>query len=189
MLQIQTIEEAASQVSRASRIMVVGSSGGGKTTLARHIAASKNLEYFSIDRDVRWISGWTQRDPDEQRRIIETIIARDRWVFDGSGPSTFELRLARTDLVIWMRLPRVSCMMGVARRVARHYGTVRPEMAAGCPEPLPNLEFLSYIWNFEKRHTPAFLHHFELYGPHVPIFQVKSRAQATALLDLIGAAH
>lgn len=189
MIDIKTIEDAASRVSRASRIMVVGSSGAGKSTLARHIATRKKLEYFSIDRDVRWISGWSQRDAEEQRCIIETIIARDRWVFDGSGPSTFELRLPRTDLVIWMRLPRISCMTGVAKRVVRYYGRVRPEMAGGCPEPLPNREFLSYIWHFEKRHAPVFIRNFARYGPQVPIFQVKSRAQANALLDLIDAAH
>jgi adenylate kinase family enzyme len=99
------------------------------------------------------------------------------------------LRLPRTDIVIWVRLPRVTCLMGVAKRVARYYGTVRPHMASGCPEPLPNLEFLSYIWNFEKRHAPVFIRNFELYGPQVPIFQVKSRAQACQLLDLVRAAH
>ncbi|KAA3509885.1 AAA family ATPase [Agrobacterium rosae] len=186
---IEDIGQAASLVSKASRIMVVGSSGGGKTTLSQALASYRNLEYFSIDRDVRWISGWTQREVGEQHRILEDIVRRDRWLLDGSGPSTFELRLPRTDIVIWMRLPRLTCLMGVAKRVARYYGTVRPYMASGCREPLPNMEFLSYIWNFEKRHAPVFLRNFELYGPQVPIFQVKSRAQARQLLDLIGSAH
>ncbi|WP_421361396.1 AAA family ATPase [Agrobacterium rosae] len=186
---IDDIGQAASLVSKASRIMVVGSSGGGKTTLSQALASDMNLEYFSIDRDVRWISGWTQREVGEQRRILEDIVRRDRWLLDGSGPSIFELRLPRTDIVIWMRLPRVTCLMGVATRVAKYYGTVRPYMAGGCREPLPNMEFLSYIWNFEKRHAPVFLRNFELYGPQVPIFQVKSRAQARQLLDLIGSAH
>lgn len=189
MVAVNTIEEAASLVSKASRIMVVGSSGGGKTTLSQALASHRNLEYFSIDRDVRWISGWTQREVGEQRRILEDIVCRERWLLDGSGPSTFELRLPRTDIVIWMRLPRVTCLIGVAKRVARNYGTVRPAMAAGCPEPLPNWDFLSYIWNFEKRHAPVFLRNFEFYGPQVPIFQVKSRAQARELLDLVRAAH
>ncbi len=189
MLEIDTIEEAAVRVASASRIMVVGSSGAGKSTLSRYIAAHRDLDYVSIDRDVRWISGWAQRGRDEQHRILQDIVSRDRWVLDGSNPSTFEMRLPRTQLVIWMLLPRISCMMGVAKRVARHYGTVRPEMADGCREKLPDMEFLGYIWHFEKRHAPVFIRNFDLYGPEVPIFQVKSRAQARALLDLIGTAH
>ncbi|MBB3946922.1 adenylate kinase family enzyme [Rhizobium skierniewicense] len=189
MAAINSIEEAAECISKASRIMVVGCSGGGKTTLSQGICSRKGLEYFSIDRDVRWMSEWTQRDSGEQRRILEDIVRRERWLLDGSGPSTFELRLPRTDVVIWMRLPRVTCLMGVAKRVAKYYGTVRPYMADGCREPLPDREFLSYIWTFEKHHAPVFLRNFELYGPHVPIFQVKSRAQASLLLDLVRAAH
>ncbi|MCL6651974.1 AAA family ATPase [Agrobacterium rubi] len=189
MVAVNSIEEAAALVSKASRIMVVGSSGAGKTTLSQGLASHRGLEYFSIDRDVRWISGWTQREAGEQRRILEDIVRRERWLLDGSGPSTFELRLPRTDIVIWMRLPRVTCLMGIAKRVARYYGTVRPHMAEGCREPLPDRKFLSYIWNFEKHHAPKFLRNFELYGPQVPIFQVKSRAQARQLLDLVRAAH
>ncbi|WP_320195252.1 AAA family ATPase [Agrobacterium rosae] len=186
---IDDIGQAASLVSKASRIMVVGNSGAGKTTLSRALASHKKSEYFSIDRDVRWLDNWTQRDGAEQRRILEDIVRRDSWVLYGANPSTFNLRLPRTDVVVWMRLPRATCLMGVARRVARYYGTVRPFMADGCPEPLPNREFLTYIWNFEKRHAPVFVRNFELYGPQVPIFQVKSRAQARQLLDLIGSAH
>lgn len=186
---VNDIEHAASLASKAARIMVVGCSGGGKTTISRGLSDHLGLEYFSIDRDVRWLDGWSQRESGAQRRILQEIVTRDRWLLDGSNPSTFQLRLPRTDLVIWMRIPRLTCLMGVAKRVAANYGTVRPDMADGCPEPLPNREFLSYIWHFEKRHAPVFIRNFELYGPDVPIFQVKSRAQARQLLDLVRAAH
>jgi adenylate kinase family enzyme len=186
---VDDIESAASLLSKASRVTVVGNSGAGKTTFSRALADNRKLEYFSIDRDVRWLTSWTQRETGEQRRIIENIVSRDRWVLEGANPSTFDLRLPRTDVVVWMRLPRLTCLTGVVRRVVKYYGTVRPDMADGCPEPIPDREFLSYIWNFEKRHAPIFLRNFELYGPHVPIFQVKSRAHARHLLDLIRAAH
>ncbi|KIP99331.1 ATPase AAA [Agrobacterium tumefaciens] len=186
---LDDIEQAARLVSNASRVMVLGNSGAGKTTLSKTLSARLNCEYVSIDRDVRWQNNWTQRDSAEQRRILEEIVRHERWVLDGGNPSTLDIRLPRTDVVIWMRLPRMTCLMGVVRRVVKYYGTVRPDMAEGCPEPLPNREFLTYIWNFEKHHAPKFIRNFELYGPETPIFQVKSRAQASKLLDLVGAAH
>lgn len=186
---IESIEDAAERISSASRIMVVGSSGGGKSTLSRTLAERFGLEYQSIDKDVRFLSGWAQRSKAEQFAILKRLIIRERWVMDGSNPSTFDLRLPRTDIVIWVRMPRWVCLLGVARRVSRYYGTVRPEMAPGCPEPLPNREFLSYIWNFEKETTPIFLRNFDRYGPNVPIFQLKSRAETQRLLDLLGAGH
>ncbi|PVE56382.1 AAA family ATPase [Rhizobium rhizogenes] len=185
---ISDIAEAARLLGHASRVLVVGSSGGGKTTLSRQVAHHLQAEYFSIDRDVRWLPNWTQREQGEQHRIIRDIVVHDRWVLDGSNPSTFDIRLPRTDVVIWMRLSRLTCLAGIGRRVMRNYGRVRPDMADGCAEPLPNLEFLTYIWTFEQRHAPLFVRNFDLYGPEVPIFQVKSRREADRLLDLMRSA-
>lgn len=182
---LRRVEDAAAIVAQARRVMVVGCSGGGKTTLSRKLASHLDVSYFSIDRDVRWLENWSQRDRQEQYRILKDIIAQDRWVLDGSNPSTFDLRLPRTDIVIWIRLPRLSCLAGVARRVTRYYGTVRPDMAEGCREPIPDREFLTYIWTFEKRHAPIFSQNFDLYGPEVPVYQIKSRKQTRQLLDLL----
>ncbi len=180
---------AADILKTAARIMVVGSSGAGKSTLSRKIADRLHVEYFSIDRDVRWLANWTARDQAAQRSILQQIASRERWIIDGSGPSSFDIRLPRTDIVIWMRLPRLTCMLGLARRVTKYYGRVRPDMAGGCKEPLPGFDFLTYIWTFEKRHAPLFVRNFDLHGPEVPIFQIKSRAEADRLLDLMGASH
>lgn len=186
---IDGIQQAASLVSNASRIMVVGSSGGGKTTLSREIAQRFDLAHISMDKEFFWLPGWVARECAEQRQMIAASVQHDRWIMDGSNPSSFDLRLPRTDIVIWVRISRITCIWSVFKRVAKSYGKTRPDMAAGCAEQWPDREFLSYIWNFEKRHAPVFLRNFDLYGPQVPIFQVKSRAQARQLLDLIDAAH
>jgi hypothetical protein len=39
--------------------------------------------------------------------------------------------------------------MGVVKRILTTYGTVRPDMGAGCPERV-DLEFLKWVWNFNK---------------------------------------
>lgn len=117
----------------ARRVLVIGSSGAGKSTFSRAIAEKFDLDYISLDRDVRWLAGWKERDRLEQRQILAEMVARDRWVMDGSGSSTFDLRLPRADLVIWLRLNRYLCLYGVCKRVAFYYGKVRPDMAKGCP--------------------------------------------------------
>lgn len=181
-----SIEDAARRLAGAQRILVIGCSGGGKSTLAQALASRFGLEYQSIDRDVRWIAGWNQRPREEQRRIISELVTRERWVMDGSNPSSFDIRLNRADLVIWVRMPRLVCLMGIARRVWRYRGTTRPEMAEGCPEPLPDREFLDYIWNFEKKSAPIFVRNIALYGPQTPVVMLKSRADTKRLLDLGG---
>jgi hypothetical protein len=61
-------------------------------------------------------------------------------------------------------------------------------MAEGCPEQLPDLEFIRYIWTFEKVHAPLIIKRIELYGPNVPVLTLKSRSQSNRLLDLVVAA-
>jgi adenylate kinase family enzyme len=93
----------------------------------------------------------------------------------------------RADLVIWVRMPRLTCLLGVARRVWRYHGTVRPEMAADCPEPLPDRTFLDYIWNFERKSAPVFIRKLEQHGEGVPLVTLSSRREARRLLTRVGA--
>jgi hypothetical protein len=88
-----------------------------------------------------------------------------------------------------MRPSRWVSLVGVYRRVLRSYGRVRPEMAQGCPEQLPDREFLSYVWNFEKDQTPKILSVIAEHGPDVPILQLKSHAEVSQLLALLTARH
>lgn len=178
------LTEAASNLARANRVLVIGYSGGGKTTLSQNLAATFGLEFQSLDRDVRWLPGWKERDRQEQRALITELTQRNRWVIDSSGASSFDLRLPRTDLVLWVRVPRRVALLGLARRVARFYGSVRPAMAPGCPERLPDREFLSYIWNFERKYAPIFIECIDRHGPDVPVAVLRSHREMARLLRM-----
>ncbi|TDK31252.1 AAA family ATPase [Rhizobium deserti] len=176
-------EEAAHLLAKAARVLVIGCSGGGKTTFSAKIAACRNLEFQSLDRDVRWLPGWVERDRAGQREIIAQLAQRERWVMDGSGASSFDLRLPRTDLVLWVRVPRHIALLGLFKRVFRYYGSVRPAMAEGGPEPLPDRDFLSYIWNFEERYAPLIIKQIDQHGPTVPVAVLRSHREMDAILQ------
>jgi adenylate kinase family enzyme len=182
-------QEAATHLGNARRIMVIGCSGGGKSTLSRKIAAALNLPNRSMDREVFWLPNWVQRPRAEQRAILSEIVKADRWLLDGTNPSSFDIRLPRTDLVIWVRPPRWRCLLGVYRRAAKFVGKHRPDMADGCVEQWPDREFLSYIWNFERRFAPRIIQEIERHGPNVPVVTLKSHDQMAHLLDLAGLPH
>ena len=189
MLEIPLGNDAAMRLRASRRICVIGSSGAGKSTYSHSLASSLNLTYVSLDRDVRWLPGWQERSREEQRERWTAMVAGEAWVIDGSGSSSFDIRLPRTDLILWLRLPRWKCLLGVAKRVARYKGTVRPDMAEGCPEPLPDREFLSYIWNFERRFAPRIIQEIDCHGPSVPVITLKSHGEMAQLLDLAGLPH
>ena len=177
-----TLAEGSDLLRAANRVMVIGNSGGGKTTLSLEIAARFDLEYLSMDRDVRWLHGWKVRERGVQRRIIRDLVARDRWVMDGTGPSSFDLRVPRAVLIIWLRVPRLQALTGVASRVVGNCGRVRPAMAEGCPEPIPDLAFLTFIWRFEQDTAPRILDKIKAFGPDVPVVVLRSRHVASDLL-------
>ncbi|KQS74466.1 AAA family ATPase [Rhizobium sp. Leaf384] len=180
--------QAAAVISGANRICVIGCSGSGKTTLARALGERLSLPHMSMDKAFFWLPGWKKRNKAEERALIAQAVATERWIMDGTGSSSFDLRMPRTDVVLWLRLPRWLCLLGVFRRAAGSHGRVRRDMAPGCPERFPDREFLSYIWNFETRVAPPVERDMATYGPNVPIFTLKSRREVARLLDLVSAA-
>ncbi len=184
-----TIEEAAERLKTAGRVMVIGCSGGGKSTLSQKLARELGLRHVSMDREFYWLPGWVKRDKADERRLISKTVAEDRWLMDGTGPSTFDLRLPRTNLIIWLRLPRWLCLLGVVKRGLQYFGRTRPDMAPGCVERFPDREFLSYIWTFEAKFVPVIKRNIDLYGRDVPLLVLKSRREADQLLAILARRH
>lgn len=183
---VTDMTRAAAIIRSARRIVIAGCSGGGKTTLARRLAEKFDLPHISMDKAFFWLPGWRARPREEQREMIAAAVATERWVMDGSNPSSFDLRLPRSDVFIWVRMPRLLCLYGVTKRYLRDSGRTREDMAEGCPEQIPHGDFLTYIWNFEKVHAPLFIRNIELFGAGKPVVVLKSRRQMRELLDLAG---
>lgn len=177
-----TLPKAAEVLRTARRVLVIGSSAGGKSTLSRKIAAQFDLPYISLDRDVRWLPGWTVRDRAEQRKLTARFVATDAWVMDGTTVSSFDLRCPRADLVIWMRPHRMRAMWQLAKRVWGSYGKVRVDMAKGCPEQLPDREFLDWIWTFEKKQSPRIIEGLNRFAADVPVVVLRKPSDGNQMI-------
>jgi adenylate kinase family enzyme len=143
------------------RVLVIGSPGAGKSTLATAIAERSGLPLIHLDRH-HWRSGWVEADKAEWEPQVAALIAGERWVIDGNYGGTLAARLARADTAIWLDFPVWLCVARVFRRAVQYRGKTRPDMAEGCPEQL-NWEFLAYTarfpWTGRKRilaKLPAF---------------------------------
>lgn len=180
------IVEAAGKIRGADRILVIGCSGGGKSTLSQKIARRFGLAYISIDRDVLWLPGWVQRERQEQHRLLAELAAGERWIMDGTNTSTFDIRVPRADLVIWVRMPRWLCVWGILSRWITNRGRTRPEMAPGCPEKM-EWQFFRFVWTWEKVYGPRVLAGLAAHAAGKPVLVLKSRREMRDLLDLVGA--
>jgi adenylate kinase family enzyme len=166
------------------RVVVIGSSGAGKSTFARKLGAVTGLPVTHIDQ-LFWQSGWVLTPAPEYHARLANVVARDRWIIEGVNPSTLDLRLPRTDLMIWLERGRATCLWRVARRIASSYGRVRPDMAPGCPEQLPDREFLAYIWTFPTRIAPRIEAAIDRHAMRDRVVRLASDREAQAFLDRI----
>ncbi|WP_425230081.1 topology modulation protein [Sphingomonas sp.] len=168
------------------RIAVIGSPGGGKSTLATAIAHATGLPLAHLDR-LYWRAGWIEADRAAWRAENVKLVATDQWVIDGNYGSTLATRLQRATLVIWIDLPTSTCLTGALRRAWRYRRGGRPDMADDCPERLDwaFLAFLRYIATFRRRRRAVIAAALAASG--VPLVQLTSTAQRAAFLRQVAA--
>lgn len=140
------------------RILIVGPGGGGKSTLARHIASRLDLPLIHLDARY-WGPGWVAPPKDAWRQTVERLTQGERWVMDGNYGGTLALRLDACDTAILMDMPPHVCLWRVLRRRWAYRGVSRPDMAPWCPETI-GPRFLGWIALYRWRHRPAVLARF-----------------------------
>lgn len=163
------------------RILVMGSSGSGKSTFAQRLSAITGIPVISLDA-LFWKPGWIESDRAKFRARVAEVLRQPRWIVDGNYiAAEGELRRSASDTVIWFDLPRATCMLGILTRIAASYGRVRPEMAEGCPEKI-DLEFFRYVWTYRREQRPKLLAFFEGLQPDQTFITFTGRSQADRYL-------
>ncbi|MGY3445449.1 MULTISPECIES: P-loop NTPase family protein [unclassified Bradyrhizobium] len=167
------------------RVLVMGSSGSGKSTFARRLSVMTGIPTVSIDA-LFWKPGWIESDKNEFEQRMIAAAREPRWIMDGNYTryGAGELRRERSDTIIWFDLPRSTCMLGIVRRIAGSYGEVRPEMAEGCPEKI-DLEFFRYVWTYRQQQRPKLLEYFKELRPDQALVCFTDRAQADHYLESV----
>lgn len=84
------------------RINVVGTSGVGKSTLARRLADQLNAPYIEMDR-LYWRENW-QGTPDEEllARLDAALSATESWVLDGNYNRTRHVKWRNVQAIVWV---------------------------------------------------------------------------------------
>jgi adenylate kinase family enzyme len=131
------------------RLLIIGSPGAGKSTLAAQVARLTGLPLIHLDR-LHWKPGWVESGKEEFDAKVSEAIAGPRWLIEGNYGRTLPLRLTRADTVVDLDLPRWQCVLGVFRRAIAYRGRTRSDMAPDCPEQL-NWEFVVYTIRFGGR--------------------------------------
>jgi adenylate kinase family enzyme len=135
------------------RVMIVGSSGAGKSTFAKRLGAIIGAPVVHLDA-LFWNPGWQECETSEFRRRVTEALAGDAWVTDGNYISkTFDLRVPRADAIIVLLQPRWRCMTRVLTRWLQNRGRTRDDIGPDCPEKI-DVPFLQWVWEYERKSLP-----------------------------------
>jgi adenylate kinase family enzyme len=73
------------------RAVIIGNSGGGKSTLARRLSSAWRSPHVEIDA-LLWQPGWQLTSADIYNTEHARLIAEENWIIDGLGRLTASRR-------------------------------------------------------------------------------------------------
>src|SRR5258706_2875653 len=138
----------------AERVVVIGNSGGGKSGLARSLAARRELPYHEIDAFL-WRPGWQPAPAADYDTAHARLIAEDRWVLDGLGRrESIPARLARATAIVLVDMPLwIHFQLAAERQIAWATGTLEHPPAGIATMP-PTGGLFETIWIVDRHWMP-----------------------------------
>lgn len=109
------------------KIILIGSGGAGKSTLARLLGEKLNIKVYHLDR-LFWKPGWVVVQREEQRKVQYKLINQPKWIIDGNYRGTMDIRLHAADTIIFLDLHRMICVYRAFKRMLKYRNKTRPDM-------------------------------------------------------------
>ena len=165
------------------RVAVFGNAGGGKSTLARELAAITGLPLQVIDK-LQYRAGGVKVPHEEYLQAHATLLATDEWIIDGFGckNSVWE-RFEAADTLIYVDLPLAIHALWVTKRLVKGL-FVAPQ---GWPEksPIISSSISSYrvLWPCHSRLTPKYRSYVSEAAQRKRVFHLRSRQDLKQFLE------
>lgn len=166
------------------RIIVIGTTGSGKTTLARAIVARLGLPHGEQDA---WnhLAGWREAPLPQFRAAVDAFTAQPGWVMDGHYGKARDIGWARAEALVWLDYPGQVVFWRVLTRTLRRV-IGRQELWNGNRERLRNAVrpdsplpwFFRTHWR-RRRETPELAAEY----PNLTLIHLRSPREAERRLQ------
>ena len=136
---------------KPKRLVVVGTSGAGKTTFASRLARLLDMPHFELDA-FRHGPNWTETPNDIFREKISDALSGQDWVVDGNYSIARDIVWTRATTIVWLDYPFNVTFWRLFRRTISRYvrGT---ELWNGNREDLKGVLFAKdslFIWAIRR---------------------------------------
>jgi adenylate kinase family enzyme len=167
------------------RVAVFGNAGGGKSTLARRLAAITRLPLYPVDI-IQFKPGGIKVSQDEYTKMHSDLLRKDEWIIDGYGSvaSAWE-RFAVADTLVYVDLPLATHYRWVTKRLIKGL-FVDPE---GWPENSPiwrsSMDSYKVVWRCHRLLTPKYRQLVADMAASKRIHHLKSPAELATFLSAV----
>lgn len=102
-----------------NKVAVIGNAAGGKTTLCKKLALSKQLSLHEVDK-IQLNPGWQLKPEDDTRHRLTVLHTSGKWIIDGWGPwDCIAHRFEEADTIILIDFPLWVHLWWAAKRHIR----------------------------------------------------------------------
>lgn len=116
---------------------------------------------------------WNPLPQEAFAALQETLVAAPGWVIDGNYASSLPIRLAAADTVVFLDLPSLTCLWGVAER--RLHGA----------HDRITVDFIRYVWRYRRAMRPRVLHLLGEHARHADVITLLTRRAARRWLHVL----
>jgi adenylate kinase family enzyme len=127
------------------KIVIIGSSGAGKSTFAQKLGAILAIEVVHLDRYF-WQPGWKEYPRPKRLAIQQELLkGKSRWIIEGTYLGSSDGRLKAADTIIFLDIPWFICLWRVIQRHMVHRKFARPDLPVGSTDRVTPLSLLKVV--------------------------------------------
>ena len=171
------------------RIVVIGSSCSGKSTLAKRLSQHFGVDYVQLDA-IHWLPNWVERDPATFLELLTKAIDRKSWVVDGNYRKIRHVLWERAQIIVWLNYSfRVVLWRALKRTLRRAY--TKEELYSGNRESFRQSFFskdsilLYILLNFHQKREQYRQEFKDNHFPHVHLIELRRPSEAKSVVERI----
>jgi len=164
------------------KVAVFGNAGGGKSTLARRLAAASGLPLYPLD-----LIAFTAAGPVPHEQYLQAhdeLLKRDAWIIDGFGcaKSSWQ-RFEAADTLVYVDLPLPTHFAWITKRLVKGLFATPEGWPPGSPIFSSTLSSYRVLWPCHKHLTPKYRRLVADARKKKRVHHLRSAAQIEAFLS------
>lgn len=171
------------------RVAIFGNAGGGKSTLARELAAITGLPLHVVD-EMQFRPGGIAVPHEEFLEAHAELVNSNEWIIDGFGgiKPAWE-RFEAADTLIHVDLPLTVHALWVTKRLVKGLFAAPAGWPEGSPVISSTISSYRVLWPCHSRLTPKYRSYVSEAAQRKRVFHLRSRRELMQFLESMRKEH